>query len=125
MVRPLAAARAPVRSNAGRSAGSLRRAGKRLSEGTHHIGALLWKPVPGIFFWAPVWIPLLLWTQFALLGLRPALAEGRRLAGEEARLAPAHAEALAENEDIAATLIAWQDPVYRERWYRHVRTTMR
>ncbi|MAE28378.1 MAG: hypothetical protein QF724_11335 [Planctomycetota bacterium] len=67
----------------------------------------------------------MLWAQFALLGLRPALAEGQRLAREEARLAPVLAAQRIEYEDLRANLEAWEDPVYRERWRRHMRHASR
>ncbi len=68
-----------------------------------------------ILNWAPVWVPVGLGVQIALLGLRPALQEHRRLASEESVLRALHAELSAERTELDLTLRAQSDPLYLER----------
>jgi hypothetical protein len=114
-----------IRSSATGAARALLGRVRRLGQALRRLADRLTRPVPAAAFWAPVWIPLVLWAQFALLGLRPALAEHQRLDREEARLDPVLAEERMENEDLQATLRAWEDPVYRERWRRQLRNAPR
>ncbi len=69
-------------------------------------------------YWSPVFALMLLFGEIAFLGLRPALAESRRLDVAE----PAVQERLARAEEAKATLElqlrARADPVYQERLRR-------
>ena len=69
-------------------------------------------------YWAPVWIPLGLLAQIALLGLTPALEERRRLAREAPVVEARHERTQAQYERMRAEAEAWTDPVWRERWRR-------
>jgi len=68
--------------------------------------------------WLPVFALMLLFGEIAFLGLRPALAESRRLDAAE----PAVLERLARAQEARATLDlqlrARADPVYQERLRR-------
>lgn len=68
--------------------------------------------------WAPVWVSLLLLWQVGTRGLKPALAEERRLDQEEEVVRARNARTQAEFEHLAREAEAWQDPVYRERMRR-------
>jgi hypothetical protein len=59
-----------------------------------------------------------LFAQVAFLGLRPAMAEARRLAEAEMMLHERHARAVAENAAVSAQIVARQDPIFRERQRR-------
>ncbi|MBK7645372.1 MAG: hypothetical protein IPJ19_20435 [Planctomycetes bacterium] len=69
-------------------------------------------------YWSPVFALMLLFGEVAFLGLRPALAESRRLDQSE----PAVAERLARAQESRATmelqLEARADPIYQERLRR-------
>ncbi len=65
--------------------------------------------------WSPVWVPIGLCIQIALLGLRPALQEHRRLVAEEESLRARHAELVLEREELDRLLRAQSDPLYLER----------
>lgn len=65
--------------------------------------------------WAPVWVPALLIWQITSGGLKPALAEQRRLADERPGVEERHDRTSAELERMAAERRAWEDPVFRER----------
>jgi hypothetical protein len=69
-------------------------------------------------YWSPVLALMLLFGEIAFLGLRPALAESRRLDVA----APAVAERLARAEEaherIELQLRARRDPIYQERLRR-------
>ena len=69
-------------------------------------------------YWLPVIALMLLFGEIAFLGLRPALAESRRLDASE----PAVLERLARAQEARATLElqlrARADPVYQERLRR-------
>jgi hypothetical protein len=69
-------------------------------------------------FWSPVFAALVLFAQVALLGLRPAVSESRRLADAEVMLVERHERAVAENNAVSAQLLARQDPIFRERQRR-------
>lgn len=69
-------------------------------------------------YWLPVLALMLLFAEIAFLGLRPALAESRRLDAAE----PAVLERLARAQEARATLElqlrARADPIYQERLRR-------
>jgi len=69
-------------------------------------------------YWLPVLALMLLFAEIAFLGLRPALAESRRLDAAE----PAVVERLARAQEARATLElqlrARADPIYQERLRR-------
>ena len=69
----------------------------------------------GVLYWLPVLVPLGVFAQFALLGLRPALAESARLEAAETRLVEAFEGELARSQRIEAVLRAQADPIYLER----------
>lgn len=69
----------------------------------------------GVFYWMPVWIPLGLLAQVALLGMKPALAESRRLAVHERVLTGRLEERVSRRDELRALFDALADPVYRER----------
>lgn len=69
----------------------------------------------GLRYWLPVLVPLAVFAQFALLGLRPALAESARLAAAEARLVGEFELELARSQRIGSVLRAQADPIYLER----------
>ena len=74
-----------------------------------------------ILAWAPVWVPVGLGVQIAVLGLRPALQEHRRLTAEEDVLRARHAELSAEAETLQRRVHALDDPLYLERERRALR----
>ena len=92
-----AAELAPAQS---RERGFLQRAGTRLS------------------YWAPVWLLMILFAQIAFLGLRPALAESRRMQTAQAALEARLATALELQGAVDLQLRARQDPIFRERQRR-------
>ena len=69
-------------------------------------------------YWSPVFALMLLFGEISFLGLRPALAESRRLDESE----PAVRERLARAQEASAAielqLRARADPVYQERLRR-------
>ena len=65
--------------------------------------------------WLPVLATLGLFAQVCLLGLRPSLAESRRLAGAEARLGGRYGESLERRDQLERMLRAQADPIYLER----------
>jgi hypothetical protein len=69
-------------------------------------------------YWLPVLVVLVLFEQVSFRGLRPAMAEARRLAAAEVMLGERHACAAAENREVAAHLAARADPIFRERQRR-------
>lgn len=72
-------------------------------------------------YWLPVFVLMVLFAEFAFLGLRPALAEGRRLDVAEAALADRLAEAQHKQQTLALQIAARRDPIYAER-LRRLRT---
>jgi hypothetical protein len=72
--------------------------------------------------WSPVWVPALLFWQVAVGGLRPALAEQKRLEGMRPQVEERHEETSAEFEVMSAEHRAWEDPVYQERRRRAARS---
>ena len=75
--------------------------------------------------WVPALAALLVFGQICLLGLRPALAESRRLDAAEARMHARHGAALEHQESLRHTLRAQQDPIYLERERKHLRVPNR
>lgn len=75
------------------------------------------------FFWAPVWLPLVVLTQLALLGLGPALAERRRLAHAEHELDVRLEREQLEQAALERASRAQDDPIYLERERRNLRAT--
>jgi hypothetical protein len=69
-------------------------------------------------YWAPVWIPLGLLAQMAVLGLKPTLIERERLERERPVVEARHERTRARYERMSAEVEAWGDPVWRERWRR-------
>jgi hypothetical protein len=69
-------------------------------------------------YWSPVLVALVLFAQVSFRGLRPAMAEARRLASAEVTLGERHDRAAAENHEVAAHLAARADPIFRERQRR-------
>lgn len=65
--------------------------------------------------WIPTVAALLLFGQVCLLGLRPALAEGRRLSSAEARMHARYTAAVDHRSALEQTLRAQRDPIYLER----------
>jgi hypothetical protein len=65
--------------------------------------------------WSPVWVPALLFWQISVGGLRPALAEQKRLEAERPAVEERHDETTRDFEVMSAEHRAWDDPVYRER----------
>ena len=80
--------------------------------------ALAYRVLSRAAFWSPVFAALVLFAQVALLGLRPAVSESRRLADAEIMLVERHERAVAENNAVSAQLLARQDPIFRERQRR-------
>ncbi len=72
-------------------------------------------------YWAPVWVPMVVLAQVALGGLRPALAESRRLDREEERMAERLDRELAESAQLERALQAQDDPIFLERERRLLR----
>jgi hypothetical protein len=66
-------------------------------------------------YWAPVWVPMIVLAQVALGGLRPALAESRRLEREEVRMGERLEREKLEAAQLGAALRAQNDPIYLER----------
>jgi len=69
-------------------------------------------------YWTPVFAPMVLFGQVALLGLRPALCERARLAESETALRERYERDAAQHEVIRANLRARQDPIFLERQRR-------
>jgi len=74
-----------------------------------------WKRVA---YWAPVWIPMVLFAHVAWRGLRPALAEAERLDDAAAVLAVREEAARSESALVKAHLDARHDEIYLERQRR-------
>ncbi len=69
-------------------------------------------------YWSPVFALMLLFGEIAFLGLRPALAESRRLDGSEPQVRERLERAKESNEALDLQLRARADPVYQERLRR-------
>ncbi len=72
--------------------------------------------------WSPVWVPALLFWQISVGGLRPALAEQKRLERERPVVEERHEQTSQEFEVMSAEHRAWEDPVYQERRRRAAQT---
>ena len=68
--------------------------------------------------WSPVIALMVLFGQIALLGLRPALAESRRLDTAEPAVDERLARAQEAQASIGLQLRARRDPIYQERLRR-------
>ena len=79
------------------------------------VGVALASLAARVRFWAPVWVPLLVFAQIALLGLRPALAEQQRLDAAEDELLDSERTLAERAGRLEFELRAERDPVYRER----------
>ncbi|MFO1009233.1 MAG: hypothetical protein U1F29_04140 [Planctomycetota bacterium] len=78
-----------------------------------------WKQVGSrALFWAPVFVPMVLFAQVSFLGLRPALCEKSRLADAEVVLRERHQRDVGLAREIQAHVRARQDPVFLERQRR-------
>ena len=69
-------------------------------------------------YWTPVFVLMLLFGEIAFLGLRPALAEKRRLDVAETLVAERLAVAQDKHADVQLQLGARRDPIYAERLRR-------
>jgi len=69
----------------------------------------------GALYWAPVWLPSLLFAQLSLGALRPAHRESARLATEEARMQARVGALLEERGRLEDDRARLADPIYRER----------
>jgi len=69
-------------------------------------------------YWSPVFVLMLLFGEISFLGLRPALAESRRLDVSEPAVRERLDRAQEANASIELQLRARADPVYRERLRR-------
>ena len=74
-----------------------------------------------VLHWLPVAAAMILFAQVALLGLRPAISERRRLSEAEVVLRERHARDQSLARAIDAELRARRDPIFRER-QRRLRT---
>ncbi len=66
-------------------------------------------------FWAPVVFAFMFLAQASIKGLKPALAEGKRLAIEEERMEATHAALTSEQAELERRLEAYRDPIFLER----------
>ena len=69
-------------------------------------------------YWSPVFALMLLFGEIAFLGLRPALAEGRRLDAATPAVEERLQRAIEARATIELQLRARADPVYQERLRR-------
>jgi hypothetical protein len=71
-----------------------------------------------IAYWLPVAVPLGLFAQIALLGLRPALADRAHLERMEVEMRTRLEADEALNEELSLRREAREDPIFRERQRR-------
>ena len=71
-----------------------------------------------VVFWSPVGVCLVLFTQVAFLGLRPAWCERGRLIEAEGMMHARHARDLELRAEIQRSLQARHDPIFLERQRR-------
>jgi len=71
--------------------------------------------------WLPALAAFAIFAQVCLLGLRPALAESRRLRDAEARMDARYTAAVDEQQALDRTLRAQEDPIYLERERKYLR----
>lgn len=69
-------------------------------------------------YWLPVAIPLGLFAQIALFGLRPALAEREHLARMRVEVETRHEQDMELYDELGRRYRARHDPVFRERQRR-------
>ena len=69
-------------------------------------------------FWLPVFVPLVLLAQLGTKGLKPALAESRRLEQIKTNLDERHTRVLDRDFELNKGLEASKDRIYRERLMR-------
>lgn len=69
-------------------------------------------------YWSPVFVLMVLFGEIAFLGLRPALAEQRRLDVAEKLVAERLSVAQEKRAEVELQLAARRDPVYQERLRR-------
>ncbi len=69
-------------------------------------------------YWSPVFVLMVLFGEIAFLGLRPALAEKRRLDVAEVAVAERLASAQDKRAAVDLQLRARTDPIYQERLRR-------
>ncbi|MEW6072994.1 MAG: hypothetical protein AB1726_10450 [Planctomycetota bacterium] len=98
-----------------RSAGADRRGPRRRQRAARVLAGASRRLAGGLAAWAPVWLPLAVLSQLALLGLRPVRAEEGRLALQEAELAGRVAALRAERSSLLADRRRLADGIYRER----------
>lgn len=77
-----------------------------------------WRGLRGVLAWAPVWMPLILFAQIGLRGLRPALDESRHLDRAEADLTARHERVVERQHELQRMLRAQADPMWQERQRR-------
>jgi hypothetical protein len=71
--------------------------------------------------WLPVVAPIVLFGQFAFLGLRPAICESARLADARVALEQRYEQDMSQHAALARELRARCDPMYLERQRRWLR----
>jgi hypothetical protein len=74
-----------------------------------------------VCFWAPVWLPMTVLLQLALLGLHPALNEQQRLERAETELTRRLDRETTEKAALERWTRAQSDPIYLERERRKLR----
>jgi hypothetical protein len=77
---------------------------------------------PLVLAWVPPAVALVVFAQVCLLGLKPSLAESRRLAQAEELLQARHSAALERRQELDRVLRAQSDPIYLERERKLLRT---
>ena len=88
---------------------------QRAGSAQSSIGEALGTILARVRFWAPVWVPLIVFAQIALLGLRPALAEKQRVDTAHEELVDTERVLAERAEELELELRAERDPIYRER----------
>lgn len=108
---------------AGRSLGA-KEPGLPVSHGAHAAPGGDEAPVTvtrALVYWLPVIVALCVFAQVAVLGLRPALLEERRLADATGTLVGRYDESVEESARLSRLLRAQKDPVLLERERRALR----
>jgi|GEM_PF-1996074 len=93
--------------------------------GSDFLRRYLARSLEVFLYWMPVWVPLILLAQLGTRGLRPALAEERRLLRHEAELDDRLEADEAEALQLEDTLEALDDPIFLERLRRQRRERLR
>ena len=73
------------------------------------------KLIGRLFFWAPVVFAFAFLAQASLKGLKPAMAEGDRLADEAVRMQGVHEGLVSEQDELERRIEAYDDPIHQER----------